>query len=360
MNYPVSSSTNTRSYRLYIILSLVLVLVFAIAFGGYKIVFYTSSASAKEATENAPAAKPEEEKKVAAPVLASPEEYDRKIAHMVNGDSSGLWPVKTEYPLEGAILPFKRIVSFYGNLYSKNMGILGELPRAEMLKKLQGEVAAWEKADTVMQVVPALHYIAVTAQQSPGKGNKYRLRMPFHQIDSVLSMAKEINALVFIDIQVGHSTLQEELPALETYLKMPNVHLGIDPEFSMTRGHAPGKVVGTFDAADINYASEYLAKLVKENNLTPKVFIVHRFTQGGVTNYRQIKTRPEVQFVMDMDGWGHPPLKFNTYRQFVYKEPVQFTGFKLFYKNDLKNNGRLLTPQELLALKPQPVYVQYQ
>jgi hypothetical protein len=166
MNYPVSSSTNTRSNRLYIILSLILVLVFAIAFGGYKIVFYSASASTKEVTETAPAAKPEDEKKVSAPALASPEEYDRKIAHMVNGDSSGLWPVKTEYPLEGAILPFKRIVSFYGNLYSKNMGILGELPRAQMLKKLQGEVEAWEKADTVMPVVPALHYIAVTAQQS--------------------------------------------------------------------------------------------------------------------------------------------------------------------------------------------------
>jgi hypothetical protein len=229
-----------------------------------------------------------------------------------------------------------------------------------MLKRLQEEVNAWYKADSTTEVVPALHYIAVTAQQSPGKGKTYRLRMPHHQIDSVLSMASEINALVFIDIQVGHSTLQQELPELEKYLKMPNVHLGIDPEFSMKGGHAPGKVVGSFDAADINYATEYLAKLVKENNLTPKVFVVHRFTQKGVTNYRQIKTRPEVQIVMDMDGWGHPPLKINTYRQFVYKEPVQFTGFKVFYKNDMKNNGRLLTPAEILALKPKPMYIQYQ
>lgn len=356
MNYPVSSPANSRPYRLYIILSLILVLVFAIAFGGYKIVFY--SASAKEAVATAPAVKPVEEKK--APVIASPEEYDRRIVQMVNGDSSGLWPVKTEYPLEGAILPYKRIVAYYGNLYSKNMGILGELPRAQMLKKLQEEVAAWTKADTTTEVIPALHYIAVTAQQSPGKGNKYRLRMPHHQIDSVLSMAREINALVFIDVQVGHSTLQEELPELETYLKMPNVHLGIDPEFSMKQGHAPGKKVGTFDATDINYATEYLAKLVKENNLTPKVFIVHRFTQNGVTNYRQIKTRPEVQFVMDMDGWGHPHLKKSTYRQYIHKEPVQFTGFKLFYKNDVKKNGRLLTPDEVMALKPRPLYIQYQ
>jgi hypothetical protein len=359
MNYPVSTpANNSRPYRLYIILSLILVLVFAIAFGGYKIVFYSAAAAEKEEAATTTVVKPEEEKK--APIIASPEEYDRRIALMVNGDSSGLWPVKTEYPLEGAVLPYKRVLAFYGNLYSKQMGILGELPRAQMLKKLQGEVEAWSKADTTTEVVPALHYIAVTAQQAPGKGNTYRLRMPHHQIDSVLSMAKEINALVFIDVQVGHSTLQKELPEFEKYLKMPNVHLGIDPEFSMKSGHAPGKVVGTFDAADINYATEYLAKLVKENNLTPKIFVVHRFTQNGVTNYKQIKMRPEVQFVMDMDGWGHPVLKRSTYRNYIHKEPVQFTGFKIFYKNDVKNNGRLMTPAEVLALKPRPLYIQYQ
>jgi hypothetical protein len=362
MSYQVpSSSANSRSPKLYVILSLLLVLAFIIAFGGYKIVFNSSSAAATSQVALTGADnKPVDEKKAIAPVLASPEEYDRKIKHVTNGDSSGKWPVKTGYPLDGAIFPFKRVIAFYGNLYSKQMGILGELPRAQMLAKLKGEVAAWQQADSVLEVVPALHYIAVTAQVAPGKGSKYRLRMPFHQIDSVLSMAREINALVFIDIQVGHSTLQQELPELEKYWKMPNVHLGIDPEFSMKSGHAPGKIVGSFDAADINYTMDYMTKLVKENNIPPKILVVHRFTQNGVTNYKQIKIRPEVQFVMDMDGWGHPPLKINTYKAYVHKEPVEYTGFKVFYKNDIKKNGRLLTPKELLALKPQPVYIQYQ
>lgn len=287
--------------------------------------------------------------------------YDEKVEHLVNGDSSGRWPVKSPYPLPGAVLPFKRVVAFYGNLYSKQMGILGELPRAQMLAKLKGEMKQWQDADTSMEVQPALHYIAVTAQGSPGKGNKYRLRMPFHQIDSVLSMAKELDAIVFLDVQVALSSLQEEIPLLEKYLKMPNVHLGIDPEFSMKGGQAPGKVIGTFDAADINYTSDYLAKLVKENNIPPKILVVHRFTQPMVTNYKQIKTRPEVQLVMHMDGWGEPAKKITTYKMFVAKEPVQFTGFKLFYKNDIKKvNSRLMTPEELLRLKPQPVYIQYQ
>ena len=287
--------------------------------------------------------------------------YDTKMKWITNGDSSGRWPVKADYPRAGAILPFKRILAYYGNLYSKQMGILGELPEAQMLEKLQGEIKRWQAADTTMEVVPALHYIAVTAQGSPGAGGKYRLRMPFKEIDKVLVMAEKIKALVFIDIQVGLGSVQEEVPQLEKYFKMPHVHFGIDPEFSMKTGAKPGSVIGSFDAADINYVTNYLAKIVKENNLPPKILVVHRFTQAMVTNYKQIKLQPEVQIVMDMDGWGMQARKINTYRQFIYKEAIQFTGFKLFYKNDFREpNSRIMTPEEVLKLKPQPVYIQYQ
>jgi hypothetical protein len=287
-------------------------------------------------------------------------QYNRLIKHIANGDSSGNWPVKADYPKDGAILPFKRIIAYYGNLYSKRMGILGELPPKQMLARLKQEVANWQKADSTIEVVPALHYIAATAQLQPGKGGKYRLRMPFHQIDSVLSIAKQINSIVFLDIQIGLSTLQEEIPALEKYLLMPHVHLGIDPEFSMKGGHAPGKRVGSFDAADVNYASNYLADLVNKHNLPPKILIVHRFTQGMLTNYKKITKRPEVQIVVEMDGWGERARKLNTHQQYIYKEPVQWTGFKIFYKNDTKAGDRIFTPAELLKLKPQPVYIQYQ
>lgn len=286
--------------------------------------------------------------------------FVQKMDHIVNGDSSGKWTSNKPEPPAGAILPYKRIIAYYGNLYSKGMGILGELPKQQVLDKLMGEVKAWEEADTLMEVQPALHYIAVTAQGSPGKGNTYRLRMPFHQIDSVLKMAAQINAIVFLDVQVGLSTLQNEIPQLEPYLKLPNVHLGIDPEFSMKTGQKPGSVIGSFDAADINYTINYLEKIAKDNNLPPKILVVHRFTQAMVKNYKDIRVKPEVQLVMHMDGWGFPAKKINTYKQFIYREPVEYTGFKLFYKNDTKNNGRLLTPQELLKLKPQPVYIQYQ
>ncbi len=288
--------------------------------------------------------------------------YNNLLKHVSNGDTTGRWPVKHEYPKIGAILPFNRIVAYYGNLYSKQMGILGELPKDSMLKKLQSEVKKWTEADSLMPAIPALHYIAVTAQSSPGAAGKYRLRMPFHQIDTIINWAKEINGLVFIDIQVGLSTLQQELPEFEKYLAMPQVHIGIDPEFSMKSGARPGSAIGTYDAADINYVTNYLAEVVKKHSLPPKVLVIHRFTQGMVTNYKQIKLRPEVQIVMDMDGWGIPAKKINTYKQFIYPQPVQFTGFKLFYKNDTHRVGesKVMQPADLLKLTPKPVYIQYQ
>lgn len=289
--------------------------------------------------------------------------YNKKIKELANGDTTGKWPVKKQpYPLPGAILPYKRVVTYYGNLYSKKMGALGEYAPKEMLRMLYAEVAKWEKIDPSTPVQPALHYIAVVAAGDPGKDGKYRNRMPDKQIDSVLTISRmKKDMIVFLDIQVALSTIRDELPRLEKYLKMPNVHLGIDPEFSMKGGVLPGKKIGTYDASEINYVSDYLAKLVKDNNLPPKIFVVHRFTKNMVTNYKNIKLRPEVQIVMHMDGWGEPDLKLGTHRHFIYSEPVQFTGFKLFYKNDLKKAPhRLMTPAELMKLKPRPSYIQYQ
>lgn len=287
--------------------------------------------------------------------------YDKVINALANNDTTGKWPAKAPYPLPGAILPYNRIVAFYGNLYSKKMGILGELPKNEMLKKLQEEVAKWQSADSSLPVIPALHYIAVTAQGAGGKDGKYRYRMPYNQIDTIVNWAREINALVFVDLQVGHSTVKDEVPLLEKYLQMPNVNLGIDPEFSLKNGEVPGTKIGTFNSDDINHAVDFLADVVRKNNLPPKILIVHRFTQGMVKGYENIKKLPEVQVVMDMDGWGNKIFKRSTYLRYIYKEPVEFTGFKLFYHNDTKTGAdQLYTPQELLKFTPKPIYIQYQ
>ena len=260
-----------------------------------------------------------------------------------------------------ALLPKNRIIGYYGNFLSTRMGVLGEYPPEQMLRMLKDEMKKWSLADPDTPTIPAIEYIAVVAQKDPGRDGRYRARMSDSEIQKAIYLANKINGLVILDIQVGLSDLQSEIPRLARYLKMPNVMLGIDPEFSMPNGKVPGKVIGTVDARDINFAINYLAKIVREYNLPPKILVVHRFTQRMVTNHQNINLVPEVQVVMDMDGWGPQSLKKDSYRAYITAEPVQFTGIKLFYKNDLKNNSTgLLTPAEIMKLEPVPMFILFQ
>jgi len=267
--------------------------------------------------------------------------------------------------LPGALLPGHRIVAFYGNIRSKGMGILGRVPKDSMMRQFDRVLKEWQDADPSIPVMPCFHSVTITAQAAPGADKKYRLINSASTIEETRAWAKEKNALMFMDVQVGLSDLEHELPKLTEYLKDPMVHLGIDPEFAMaTKKVRPGKKIGTYDAKDINYAINFLARIVSENHLPPKLLMVHRFTKGMVTNYKDIKLDPRVQVIMDMDGWGDPILKKNSYKKYIQQEPVQYAGFKLFYEYDPKRKPHhMMTPKEVLDttnLNPTPLYVQYQ
>src|SRR5919199_2483416 len=88
-----------------------------------------------------------------------------------------------------AILPKKRIFAYYGNPHSKKMGILGEFPKDEMLRRLDQEIKNWEKADPKTPIQPALHLVAISAQGAPGKDGGYRMRMSDKTIKKVLRWA---------------------------------------------------------------------------------------------------------------------------------------------------------------------------
>lgn len=256
----------------------------------------------------------------------------------------------------GALLPGHRIVAFYGNPKSTRMGILGELPPKQMLEKLAATAKTWQQADTTRPVRPALHLIVTVAQGAPGGDGKYRLRHSDAMIAEVASWAESRGWLLFLDVQVGRSTVADELPRLIPWLKKPWVHLALDPEFAMPAGQVPGKRIGTMDAKDVNYAMHLLANLVDSEKLPPKILVVHRFTEKMLTNHRAIATDPRVQVVIDADGFGAPALKKHIYSLVVERKPVQFSGLKLFFKNDRP----MMTPAAVLALNPIPMYIQYQ
>lgn len=271
----------------------------------------------------------------------------------------GWYPKMPEFR-DGSLLPCNRIVVYYGNPNSKRMGALGEFPRDEMLSRLQRQVDAWKQADPGTPVIPGLHLIAVVAQGDPGPSGKYRAQIRDTQVDSIHQMAKSINGIMFIDVQVGTDDIRSIMPRFSEFLKKPDIHFAVDPEFYMRGGVVPGRRIGTMYAADINYVMDELTRIVQENNLPPKVLVIHRFTRNMVPDLQNVRLRPEVHLVMHMDGWGAPWLKYDSYRDYVVRYPAQFTGWKNFYHNDTKKGDPLTTPTDLLQLWPEPLYIQYQ
>lgn len=349
-------------------LLLLLTGVFLLVIGLFVIPHVAATTYVRDESPSDKEAKKEAKK---APVLDT-KAYDAKMLFLAHVDPMAtsststaprLWPVTdAPYPKAGAILPFKRIVAYYGNFYSTKMGILGEFDEDTVLAKLKEEKAAWEAADPQTPVVMGIDYIAITAQGSPQADNTYKLRMPEEHVRRAIDMARKVDGITILEMQIGYSTLERELPLLEKFLIEPDVHLALDPEFSMKPGALPpGDEIGTFSSTDINYTIDYLSELVKAHDLPPKVLVIHRFTQNMVTGAANIAPTPEVQVVMVMDGWGFGAKKINTYNSVIRPEPVQFTGFKIFYKNDLKPpSTRLLTPAEVLELTPSPSFIQYQ
>jgi hypothetical protein len=272
------------------------------------------------------------------------------------------WPAGPN-ALADALLPNRRIVAYYGNPHSKKMGVLGEYPEQQMLSMLDKTVQQWHAADPSTPVIPAIHLVTVVAQGAAGPDGMWRRRESPQMIEQAYGWAKSRKGLLFVDIQAGHSTLQAELPLLLKYLERPDVHLGVDPEFYMhykREGIRPSARVGQMMASDVNYVIQTLDRLVAEKKLPPKILVVHRFRADMVPDAENIRPTPRVQVVMDMDGWGPPWLKFDSYRDYIVTHPVQFTGFKLFYHNDTKKGDALLTPGEVLRLLPRPLYIQYQ
>jgi tetrahydromethanopterin S-methyltransferase subunit G len=200
----------------------------------------------------------------------------------------------------------------------------------------------------------------VVAQGDPGPSGKYRTQIRDAVVDSIHKMAQSINGHLFIDVQVGTDDIRSIMPRFDSILKAPDIHFAVDPEFYMRGGVVPGRKIGTMYAADINWVMDRLTQIVRENNLPPKMLIIHRFTRGMVPDVQNVRLRPEVQLVMHMDGWGAPWLKYDSYRDYVVRYPAQFTGWKNFYHNDTKKGDPLTTPRDLLQLWPEPLYIQYQ
>ena len=205
-------------------------------------------------------------------------------------------------------------------------------------------------------VLPAMELITVVAAAHPGESGRYNTRQEDNVIRRYLRAARKAKALLILDIQPGRSDFFTESVRLRKWLKEPDVGLAIDPEWRMGPGEVPGNVIGSVEAREVNATTAWLAKLVKDRNLPEKLFLIHQFTDDMVDDTK-LQERPGLAMVLNADGFGGQANKNSKYHAFT-KSPRKFfhQGYKLFYREDTD----LMTPREVLRLRPPPDVVIYE
>ena len=256
----------------------------------------------------------------------------------------------------GSLFQRCRVVSHYGYPELPVMGILGDGDRAAVVPRLRAQAQAYEDAAPLRLARPAFHLLATVAQGLSQPDNSYISRMALPLLQQWVDEAERQDWLVFVDLQVGHSSPMAELERVLPLLRNPRVHLALDPEFAMPAGVVPGQDIGTMDAATINAVQARLQALVTKEGLPHKILLVHQFQPAMITDKRQLVDEPDVDLVIDMDGFGPSEAKLANYDQFVGRENAEFSGIKLFYQQD----PDLLTPEQVVKLRPAPDVVIYQ
>ncbi len=264
-------------------------------------------------------------------------------------------PKLAELPRGGRrLLPDRRIVAYYGAPQDAELGALGIGTPASAARKLERQAKPY--AQPGRPVLPAMELLAVTAAAHPGEGERYNTRQDAAVIDRYLQAARKAKALLVLDIQPGRSDFFTEATRLEHWLREPDVGLALDPEWRMGPGQIPGQVIGHVDAREVNAVSAWLSKIVVRDKLPQKLFLIHQFTSDMVDD-TQLQPRAGLAMVLNADGFGTRELKRLKYKTFT-ASPRRFfgEGFKLFYREDTD----LMTPRQVLRLKPPPDVVVYE
>ena len=256
-----------------------------------------------------------------------------------------------------SVFEHAQVVSLYGYPGIPVMGALGAYDPDEAIRQAGLVAAQYDAINGARGAIPALHLIVAVAQRHPGADGRYLARMDSELVSAYVEAARRHDALLFVDVQVGWSDVLTEVDALAEALSEPFVHLALDPEFATrSRGAAPGLVIGSLRAEDVNAVQAYLARMVRRLGLPPKVLVLHQFQRNMLSGTERYDDVPEVELTIDMDGFGGTYAKLSKYDLFSLSSYAERPAIKLFYEWD----APLITPQELQNLATPPALVIYQ
>ncbi len=169
-----------------------------------------------------------------------------------------------------------------------------------------------------------------------------------------------MNGILLLGIQPGRADFLTEVKHYERWLVQPDVGLALDPEWAMGPGQVPMTVFGHTTGAEIDSVAAYLAGLVKAHDLPEKALVFHQLSPAIVSRQKDIRMHPGVAIIKSVDGIGSPANKVSTWTKLTKNLPKGVhAGFKLFYEED-RAFGPLMTPKQVLALRPEPDYVLYE
>lgn len=230
---------------------------------------------------------------------------------------------------------------------------VGKRTPAGAARKLRRQARDYQR-DGRPPVARSLNLIGVIATASRGSDGKYRARQPDEIIRAYLDAARSVGARLTLDIQPGRSSVIAELRALKPWLKLPDVDVGIDPEWHVGRRGVPGRTRGSISARKLNQASRWIDDLAAEQDLPAKAMIVHQFHERSVVGRRRVRTREGADVVLNFDGIGGRGAKKAGYADLTTEGLLH--GFSLFYDRDID----LMKPRAVLRLDPAVDFVMYQ
>jgi hypothetical protein len=255
------------------------------------------------------------------------------------------------------LIPNNDILAFYGHPDSPYMGIVGRYAIDDLNVLLEKLASEYDEVNGSRGIRRAFYLIYGTVQ--PGGKIGY---IAEETLKKYLDFALENDILVFIDHQIGRYDPVDSLKEILPYLRYPNVHLALDPEWRTTR---PMKIIGSIGAEELNRAQEEMSRYIEKNELPgDRILVVHQFDWRMIERREAVKTgyKP-VRLVHCSDGFGSPALKRNTYAYNALAANMPLKGFKLFYNSNTPGAGYddpLLSPEEVVSLDPRPNLVIYQ
>ncbi len=276
-----------------------------------------------------------------------PDEEETRLRNSLEHENLGRVPIPAN----------SDIVSFYGHPSSRRMGILGEYPKEKLASLLAGYARLFDEANGDRDVVPAFHLVYGTCWPEGEIGF-----IPASSVEEYASFAAEKGMLVFLDHQIGKYTVEDSVRRLLPFLRFPNVHLALDPEW---RTLTPMREIGYITAGEINRAQELIQDYLREHGLPGvRMLVVHQFVEKMIRDRTGVRSDfDRVMPIHVMDGFGNPALKRSVYRLNARAGNLPLKGFKLFFKTPHPYAGYdepLMTPREVMDLEPAPVLVMYQ